>query len=79
MGALNQIDIDKKIIELDGTKNKSKLGSNATLAVSLAVSKAASVFLRITLYPYIGGISAKNLPVPCMNIIKTINIIKFFL
>ncbi len=73
MGALNQIDIDKKIIELDGTKNKSKLGSNATLAVSLAVSKAASVFLRIPLYRYIGGISAKILPVPCMNVIKTNN------
>ena len=73
MGALNQIDIDKKIIELDGTKNKSKLGSNATLAVSLAVAKAAAVFLRIPLYRYIGGISAKILPVPCMNIIKSNN------
>ena len=73
MGALNQIDIDKKIIELDGNKNKSKLGSNATLAVSLAVAKAAAVFLRIPLYRYIGGISAKILPVPCMNIIKSNN------
>ena len=71
MGALNQIDIDKKLIELDGTKNKSKLGSNSTLAVSLAVAKTASVFLRIPLYRYIGGISAKILPVPCMNIINT--------
>ena len=67
---LNQPEIDKKLIELDGTKNKSRLGANATLAVSLACAKAAAAALGMSLYNYIGGVNAKTMPVPMMNIIN---------
>lgn len=70
MNALNQVDIDRKMIELDGTENKSKLGANAILGVSLAVAKAAAESLSLPLYQYIGGVNAKTLPVPMMNIIN---------
>jgi len=68
--ALSQENIDSILIELDGTPNKSRLGANAILAVSLAVAKAAANFLGLPLYRYIGGVSAKTLPVPFMNIIN---------
>ncbi len=62
--------IDQKMIELDGTKNKAKLGANAILGVSLAVAKAAAAELGLPLYRYVGGVSANTLPVPMMNIIN---------
>ena len=62
--------IDQMMIELDGTKNKSKLGANAILGVSLAVAKAAANELEMPLYRYVGGVSANTLPVPMMNIIN---------
>ncbi|WP_111685472.1 phosphopyruvate hydratase [Winogradskyella tangerina] len=62
--------IDQLMIELDGTKNKSKLGANAILGVSLAVAKAAANELGMPLYRYVGGVSANTLPVPMMNIIN---------
>lgn len=62
--------IDQKMIDLDGTHNKSNLGANAILGVSLAVAKAAANELRLPLYRYIGGVSANTLPVPMMNIIN---------
>jgi len=62
--------IDKIMIEADGTENKSKLGANAILGVSLAVAKAAAAELGLPLYRYIGGVSANTLPVPMMNIIN---------
>ena len=62
--------IDKIMIDLDGTPNKSKLGANAILGVSLAVAKAAANELRLPLYRYLGGVSANTLPVPMMNIIN---------
>ncbi|MDG2109334.1 MAG: phosphopyruvate hydratase [Flavobacteriaceae bacterium] len=65
-----QENIDKSMIDLDGTSNKSKLGANAILGVSLAVAKAAANELGLPLYRYIGGVSAKMLPVPMMNIIN---------
>jgi len=70
MSALNQVALDRKLIELDGTKTKSKLGANAILGVSLAVAKAAAAYLDMPLYRYIGGTNAKTLPVPMMNIIN---------
>lgn len=70
MSALNQREIDKKLIELDGTKTKSKLGANAMLGVSLAVAKAAANYLDQPLYRYIGGTNAYVMPVPMMNIIN---------
>ncbi|ADL42449.1 enolase [Caldicellulosiruptor obsidiansis OB47] len=70
MNALNQVEIDKLMIELDGTENKSKLGANAILGVSLAVAKAAANALGLPLYQYIGGVNAKCLPVPMMNILN---------
>lgn len=70
MNVFDQVVIDKKMIALDGTPNKSKLGANAILGVSLAVAKAASEVLGIGLYQYIGGVNAKTLPVPMMNIIN---------
>ena len=70
MNALDQAGIDKKMIELDGTKTKSKLGANAILGVSLAVAKAAAEYHGMPLYRYIGGTNAKVLPVPMMNIIN---------
>ncbi|HHX55318.1 MAG TPA: phosphopyruvate hydratase, partial [Clostridiales bacterium] len=70
MNALNQVDIDSKMIELDGTDNKGKLGANAILGVSLAVAAAAAESLELPLYQYIGGVNAKTLPVPMMNVIN---------
>jgi enolase len=70
MSALNQAEIDKLMIELDGTPTKSKLGANAILGVSLAVARAAANYLQIPLYRYIGGTNAVTLPVPMMNIIN---------
>ena len=66
----DQEQLDKIMIDLDGTPNKSKLGANAILGVSLAISKAAANELGLPLYRYIGGVSAKTLPVPMMNIIN---------
>lgn len=70
MCGLEQRAIDKKMIELDGTKTKSKLGANAILGVSLAVAKAAAAYLGIPFYRYIGGTNTYTLPVPMMNIIN---------
>ena len=70
MNALDQVGIDRKLLELDGTPNKSRLGANAILAVSLAVAKAAAASLNLSLYRYIGGSNAKVLPVPMMNILN---------
>ena len=70
MSALNQREIDLKMIALDGTKTKSNLGANAILGVSLAVAKAAAQYLDIPLYRYIGGTNTYVLPVPMMNIIN---------
>ncbi|MBW1971973.1 MAG: phosphopyruvate hydratase [Deltaproteobacteria bacterium] len=67
---LEQMAIDKKLIELDGTTNKSNLGANAILGVSLACAKAASDFLGIPFYRYIGGVITNVLPVPMMNILN---------
>lgn len=67
---LQQRAIDKKMLELDGTKTKSKLGANAILGVSLAAAKAAANYLNIPLYRYIGGVNTYTLPVPMMNIIN---------
>ncbi|WP_369877006.1 phosphopyruvate hydratase [Alkalicoccobacillus gibsonii] len=68
--AMDQLGIDKLLLELDGTKNKAKLGANAILGVSMAVAHAAAKALGIPLYVYLGGFSAKTLPVPMMNIIN---------
>jgi enolase len=70
MDVTSQTEIDKLMIRLDGTHNKSKLGANAILGVSLAVSKAASISTGLPLYRYLGGVSANILPVPLMNIIN---------
>jgi enolase len=70
MNVLDQVSIDKLMIELDGTPNKGKLGANAILGVSLAVAQAAASSLGLPLYQYIGGVNAKVLPVPMMNIIN---------
>ncbi len=66
----NQVNLDQIMIQLDGTANKSKLGANAILGVSLACAKAAAKSLSLPLYQYIGGVNAKELPVPMMNIIN---------
>lgn len=70
MSVTSQSEIDSIMIQLDGTQNKSKLGANAILGVSLAVSKAASSSIGLPLYRYLGGVSASILPVPLMNIIN---------
>jgi len=70
LNALDQVEIDRIMIELDGTKNKAKLGANAILGVSLAVARAAAEALGMSLYNYIGGVNAKELPVPMMNILN---------
>jgi len=70
MNVYEQADIDAKLIKIDGTTNKAKLGANATLGVSLAVAKAAAASLGLGLYNYIGGVNAKELPVPMMNIMN---------
>lgn len=70
MDALDQVAIDMTLIELDGTENKGKLGANAILGVSMAVAKAAADVLGLSLYQYLGGVNAKTLPVPMMNILN---------
>jgi len=86
MNVFDQVAIDQKLIEIDGTENKGKLGANATLGVSLAVARAAANALGMSLYKYIGGINAKTLPVPMMNILNggkhadnTVNIQEFMI
>src|SRR5256714_14770578 len=68
--ALDQTEVDAALIALDGTKNKSKLGANALLAVSLATARAAAAYLELPLYRYLGGANARTLPVPMMNILN---------
>lgn len=68
--ALDQTYIDNLLIELDGTPNKGKLGANAILGVSMAVARAAAAYLDLPLYKYLGGVNAKTLPVPMMNILN---------
>jgi enolase len=68
--ALRQVEIDTTLIDLDGTDNKSRLGANALLGVSLATARAAANFLALPLYQYLGGVNSKVLPVPLMNIIN---------
>ncbi len=68
--ALDQVEIDRTLIALDGTPNKSRLGANAILGVSMACARAASEALGVSLYQYIGGTNAKTLPVPMMNILN---------
>jgi enolase len=70
MNVFDQVAIDNMMISLDGTPNKSKLGANAILGVSLATAKAAAEALGLSLYQYIGGVNGKTLPVPMMNIIN---------
>ncbi len=70
MDALDQTAIDEALIALDGTDNKSNLGANALLAVSMANARAAAAFLELPLYRYLGGVNAKTLPVPMMNIVN---------
>jgi len=70
MNSLNQVALDHALIALDGTTTKSKLGANAILGVSLATAKAAAAYLEMPLYRYIGGVNARVLPVPMMNIIN---------
>jgi enolase len=70
MNALDQVAVDKAMIELDGTPNKAKLGANAILGVSMAVAKAAAAALDMPLYQYLGGFNAKIMPVPMMNIMN---------
>lgn len=70
MEAVRQIDIDTLMVDLDGTPNKSKLGANAILGVSLAVARAAAQYLGLPLYQYIGGVNAREIPVPQMNIMN---------
>ncbi len=70
MDAANQMALDKLMIELDGTPNKSKLGANAILSVSMAASRAAASAYGLPLYRYLGGINARYLPIPMMNIIN---------
>ncbi len=70
MDSYDQVRVDKRMIELDGTANKSRLGANAILGVSMAVAKAAALHAGLPLYQYLGGVNAKTLPVPMMNILN---------
>ena len=70
IGTLNQRIIDSELCRIDGTDNKSRLGANATLAVSMAVARAASRHYRVPLYRYLGGISGLSMPKPMMNILN---------
>lgn len=70
MNVYDQIKVDKRLIDIDGTENKEKLGANAILGVSIAVAKAAANSLGMTLYNYIGGVNSKKLPIPMMNILN---------
>lgn len=67
---LNQLELDRLMIEADGTENKGHLGANAILAVSMAVARAAAKALRIPLYQYLGGVYTRQLPIPMMNILN---------
>src|SRR4051812_1483057 len=69
MDVSDQRTLDQKMIEVDGTENKSRLGANAILAVSMAASRAAAAELKVPLYRYLGGVNACVLPVPMMNIL----------
>ena len=69
-GTINQRKIDSELIKLDGTKNKSKLGANATLAVSLALARAGACHYSLPLYRYLGGVLASKMPIPMMNILN---------
>ncbi len=68
--AMDQVGIDKLLIELDGTPNKTRLGANAILGVSLACAKAAAEYFGMPLYKYLGGVNGKTLPVPMMNVLN---------
>jgi enolase len=70
LDAVDQVYIDTKLLELDGTENKSKLGANAILGVSLACAKAAAEAIELPLFQYIGGVAARTLPVPMMNVLN---------
>ena len=70
MDAADQTSLDKRMIELDGTSNKSKLGANAILGVSMAAARAAAAAYGLPLYRYLGGINARYLPVPMMNVVN---------
>ena len=70
MSALEQAAIDQRLVELDGTTNKARLGANAILAISLAIAKAAASFRRVPLYRHLGGAEAKRLPLPMLNILN---------
>ena len=70
MDGLRQVSLDNALLDLDGTENKSRLGANAMLGVSMANARAAATFLSLPLYQYLGGVNAKLLPVPMMNIIN---------
>ena len=70
LNALDQVALDQQMVEMDGTPNKSKLGANAILGVSLAVARAGAAALEDPLYRYIGGVAARTLPVPMMNILN---------
>ena len=70
MDVCNQVELDRLLIDMDGTANKGKLGANALLGVSLAAAKAAANFLRLPLYRYLGGFNGKDLPVPMLNILN---------
>ena len=70
LNVLDQVSIDKMLCEIDGTPNKTRLGANAILGVSLACAKAAAEATGMSLYNYIGGVNAKTLPVPMMNVLN---------
>jgi len=70
LNAFDQVNVDKVMLDLDGTENKENLGANAILAVSMAVARAAANSLGLPLYKYLGGVNAKVLPVPMMNIVN---------
>jgi len=70
MNVFDQVGIDQLMIELDGTENKGKLGANAILGVSMAVARAAADYAGLSLYNYLGGFNAKELPTPMMNILN---------
>ena len=70
INVLFQVEIDQLLIELDGTPNKAKLGANAILGVSMAVARAAADYLDVSIYNYLGGFNARQLPVPMMNILN---------
>src|ERR671921_1164655 len=70
LDSLDQAEVDAVLLALDGTRNKSRLGANATLAVSLATARAAAAYLELPLYRYLGGANARTLPLPMMNILN---------